>query len=94
MENISQVRKRAERLALFEPLARVDPTDQMKRGEALIELATFGKFKSETSRLIPIVIYPDRKSDEVFTRLIGALVRRGSSGSRPGSRRVLIVDMK
>jgi len=70
MEIMSQAPERVERLALFDTTARADTVDQMKQRRALMKLATIGKFKGVTSRLLPLLIHPDRQSDEVLTRRI------------------------
>ena len=70
MEIMSQAPERVERLALFDTTARADTVDQMKQRRALMKLATIGKFKGVTSRRLPLLIHPNRQSDEVVTRRI------------------------
>ncbi len=70
MEIIAQAPERVERLALFDTSARADTLDQTRRRKALIELASIGKFKGVTPRLLPLLIHTERQSDETLTQTI------------------------
>ena len=70
MEIMAQAPERVERLALFDTSARADSSDQTRRRKALIELASIGKFKGVTPRLLPLLIHSDRRSDETLTQSI------------------------
>jgi len=70
MEIMAQAPERVERLALFDTSARADSPDQTRRRKALIELASIGKFKGVTPRLLPLLIHSNRRSDETLTQSI------------------------
>ena len=70
MEIMAQAPERVERLALFDTSARADTPDQTKRRKALIELASIGRFKGVTPRLLPLLIHSDRQSDKALTQTI------------------------
>ena len=70
MEIMAQAPERVERLALFSTSARADTSDQIRRRKALIELASMGKFKGVTPRLLPLLIHSDRQSDETLKQSI------------------------
>jgi pimeloyl-ACP methyl ester carboxylesterase len=81
MEIMRQAPERIERLALFDTSGRADTADQMKRRKALIELATIGKFKGITPRLLPLLIHKDRQTDENLTRRVIEMAGRvGQAG--------------
>jgi pimeloyl-ACP methyl ester carboxylesterase len=53
----------------------------MKRRKAMIELATIGKFKGITPRLLPLLIHKDRQTDENLTRRVIEMAGRvGQAG--------------
>lgn len=81
MEIMRQAPERIERLALFDTSGRADTTDQTKRRKALIELATIGKFKGVTPRLLPLLIHKDRQNDEDLTSTVIEMAGRvGQAG--------------
>jgi pimeloyl-ACP methyl ester carboxylesterase len=81
MEIMRQAPERIERLALFDTSGRADTADQMKRRKAMIELATIGKFKGITPRLLPLLIHKDRQTDENLTRRVIEMAGRvGQAG--------------
>ena len=81
MEIMRQAPERVERLALFNTSGRADTADQTKRRKALIELATIGKFKGVTPRLLPLLIHKDRQSDKELTNTVIEMAGRvGQAG--------------
>jgi len=81
MEIMRQAPERIERLALFDTSGRADTVDQTKRRKALIELATIGKFKGVTPRLLPLLIHKDRQIDKELTDAVIAMAGRvGQAG--------------
>ena len=81
MEIMRQAPERVERLALFNTSGRADTADQTKRRKALIELATIGKFKGVTPRLLPLLIHKDRQSDKELTNAVIEMAGRvGQAG--------------
>ena len=81
MEIMRQAPERIERLALFDTSGRADTVDQTKRRKALIELATIGKFKGVTPRLLPLLIHKDRQSDKELTNAVIEMAGRvGQAG--------------
>jgi pimeloyl-ACP methyl ester carboxylesterase len=76
MEIMRQAPERIERLALLDTSGRADTADQTKRRKILIELATIGKFKGVTPRLLPLLIHKDRQTDENLTRTVIDMARR------------------
>jgi pimeloyl-ACP methyl ester carboxylesterase len=52
-----------ERLALVDTQARADSAEQVKTRKDLIRLATMGKFKGVTPRLLPNLVHKDRLDD-------------------------------
>ncbi len=81
MEIMMQAPERVTKLALFDTSGRADTAEQTKRRKALIELATIGKFKGVTPRLLPLLIHPDRADDEDLTRTVIEMAGRvGQAG--------------
>lgn len=81
MEIMKQAPERIDRLALFDTSGRADTADQTKRRKALIELATIGKFKGVTPRLLPLLIHKDRQNDEDLTGTVIEMAGRvGQAG--------------
>ena len=81
MEIMRQAPERVERLALFNTSGRADTADQTNRRKALIELATIGKFKGVTPRLLPLLIHKDRQSDKELTNAVIEMAGRvGQAG--------------
>jgi pimeloyl-ACP methyl ester carboxylesterase len=76
MEIMRQAPERIERLALLDTSGRADTADQTKRRKILIELATIGKFKGVTPRLLRLLIHKDRQTDENLTRTVIDMARR------------------
>ncbi len=69
-EIMRQAPERVERLALVDTSSRADTPEALKRRRGLIELATKGKFKGVTPRLLPLLIHPDRLEDHPLTDVI------------------------
>ena len=62
-EIMRQEPERVERLALIDTQARADSAEQVKTRKDLIRLATIGKFKGVTPRLLPNLVHRDRLDD-------------------------------
>lgn len=69
-EIMRQAPERVDRLALVDTSSRPDTPEALKRRRGLIELATKGKFKGVTPRLLPLLIHPDRLEDHPLTDVI------------------------
>lgn len=81
MEIMRQAPDRVMRLALLDTGSRADSPEQTKRRRGLLQLAELGKFKGVTPRLLPLLIHPDRQSDEALTATImGMSARVGQDG--------------
>ena len=76
MEIMCQAPERVERLALLDTTGRADSAHQNKRRKGLIELATIGKFKGVTPRLMPSLIHVGRQNDTVLTSYIVDMASR------------------
>ena len=70
MEIMRQASDRVTRLALLDTGSRADTEEQTKRRRGLIQLAEIGKFKGVTPRLLPLLVHPDRQTDEPLTSAI------------------------
>ncbi len=68
--------ERVERLALVDTSARADTAEALRRRTGLIELATKGKFKGVTPRLLPLLIHPDRLEDQPLTSVVMGMAER------------------
>lgn len=64
---------RVLRLALLDTSARADTADLSARRKGLIELASKGKFKGVTPRLLPILIHPARLGDEALVSVVTSM---------------------
>ncbi|MHA1109283.1 MAG: alpha/beta fold hydrolase, partial [Alphaproteobacteria bacterium] len=61
------------RLALLDSSARADTEAHARRRRGLIELVGRGEFKGVTLRLLPLLIHPDRMTDEALTGAVMAM---------------------
>jgi len=68
--------ERVLKLALLDTSARPDPPEQLSRRRGLIELARSGRFRGVTPRLLPLLIHPDRQSEDDLTATIMAMAQR------------------
>lgn len=75
-EILRQAAGRVLRLALLDTSARADTAEQSARRRGLIELAQKGDFKGVTSRLLPLLLHPDRLADEELTAAVTAMAER------------------
>jgi len=75
-EIMRQAPERVLKLALLDTSARPDTEEQRQRRHALIDLATRGKFKGVTPRLLPLFLHPDRLSDEALTGAVMGMAER------------------
>src|SRR5260370_20230422 len=65
-EIMRQAPQRVLRLALLDTSARSDTDEQRARRRGLIELVGKGEFKGVTPRLLPLLIHPDRLTDQTL----------------------------
>lgn len=66
-EIMRRAHRRVIRLGLIDTSARADTPEQIERRKGLIKQAEMGEFKGVTSRLLPLLIHPDRLGDQVLT---------------------------
>jgi len=69
-EIMRQAPDRVTRLALLDTSARADTPGQSERRRAFIAQTRHGDFKGVTSRLLPMLIHPDRLEDGDLTETI------------------------
>ncbi|MGE0715681.1 MAG: alpha/beta fold hydrolase [Alphaproteobacteria bacterium] len=67
---------RVTRLALLDTSGRKDTEEQGRRRRGLIELASQGKFKGVTPRLLPLLIHTDRLADEALVAVVMGMAER------------------
>ena len=79
-EIMRQAPERVERLALLDTSAHADAPEQKKHRAGLIDQLSLGEFRGVTSRLLPLLIHPDRLGDEA---LVGTIL---SSAANIGSK--------
>ncbi len=72
-EIMRQAPDRVTRLALLDTSARADTPGQSERRRAFIAQTRHGDFKGVTSRLLPMLIHPDRLEDGDLTGTIMAM---------------------
>ena len=65
-EVMRQAPHRVSRLALLDTSSRPDTDEQRARRRGLIELAGSGRFKGVTPRLLPLLLHPDRLTDQAL----------------------------
>ncbi len=75
-EIMRQEPERVERLALIDTQARADTAEQVKTRKDLIHLATIGKFKGVTPRLLPNLIHHDRLDDPTVRDVVLDMAER------------------
>lgn len=75
-EIMRQEPERVERLALIDTQARADSADQVKTRKDLIRLATIGKFKGVTPRLLPNLVHKDRLDDPAVRDVVLEMAER------------------
>jgi pimeloyl-ACP methyl ester carboxylesterase len=76
-EMVRQAPRRVERLALLDTRARVDEPEETQRRYAMMELAQQeGGFAPVTSRLLPLLVHPERVKDEPLVRTIREMAER------------------
>ena len=76
LEILRRAPERVLKLALIDTSARPDTPDQLSRRRGLIELARAGRFRGVTPRLLPLLIHPDRQSEDDLTATIMAMAAR------------------
>lgn len=75
-EIMRQEPERVERLALIDTQARADSAEQVKTRGGLIKLATMGKFKGVTPRLLPNLVHKDRLEDPAVRDVVLGMAER------------------
>ena len=75
-EIMRQEPERVVRLALLDTSARDDSDEQRRRRRGLIALATQGKFKGVTPRLLPLLLHPDRLEDAPLVETVTGMAER------------------
>ncbi|WP_449220332.1 alpha/beta fold hydrolase [Tistrella mobilis] len=75
-EIMRQASERVIGLALLDTSARADTEEQTARRRALIDVASRGRFKGVTPRLLPVLIHERRLTDETLTGRIMAMAER------------------
>lgn len=65
-----QAPERITRVAFLDTSARADTPEQTTRRRGLLELASIGKFKGITPRLLPLLIHEGRLKEEVLVNRI------------------------
>lgn len=75
-EIMRQEPERVERLALIDTQARADSAEQVKTRQGLIKLATMGKFKGVTPRLLPNLVHKDRLEDPAVRDVVLGMAER------------------
>ena len=78
-EIMRQAPGRVERLALLDTSARADAPEQKKHRAGLIGQLSLGEFRGVTSRLLPLLIHPDRLADDELTGRVKASARNVGS---------------
>jgi pimeloyl-ACP methyl ester carboxylesterase len=76
LEILRQAPDRVLRLALVDSSARADTDEQKKRRQGLVNLSKTGQFRGVTSRLLPLLIHPDRVQDTELTNIIFGMAER------------------
>jgi pimeloyl-ACP methyl ester carboxylesterase len=67
---------RVARLALLDTSAAPDTPEQTARRRGLIDLASRGQFKGVTPRLLPLLVHPDRVSEQPLAGEVMAMAER------------------
>ncbi|HJO71651.1 MAG TPA: alpha/beta hydrolase [Rhodospirillales bacterium] len=80
-EIMRQAPGRVTRLALLATSARADTPEKTANHGGLIELAWKGRFKGVTSRLLPLLLHPDRFDDEEQTGCVMAMMEHTGKGA-------------
>lgn len=68
--------ERVARLALLDTNARADSEEQRARRRGLVELASKGRFKGVTPRLLPLLLHPDRLQDQPLVARVTGMAER------------------
>ena len=76
LELMRQAPERVLRLALLDTSARPDSAEQKGRRLGLIQLASAGRFRGVTPRLLPLLIHPDRQSEPELAGTIMSMAER------------------
>jgi pimeloyl-ACP methyl ester carboxylesterase len=75
-EIMRQEPERVERLALIDTQARADTAEQVKTRKDLIRIASMGKFKGVTPRLLPNLVHEDRLDDPSVRDVVLGMAER------------------
>lgn len=76
LEIMRRAPDRVERLALLDTSARPDTPEQSRRRRGLLALASGGRFRGVTPRLLPQLIHPDRQAETMLTDPIMHMAER------------------
>jgi pimeloyl-ACP methyl ester carboxylesterase len=76
LEILRQAPGRVSRLALLSTSARADTPEQSQRREDLMALARQGRFKGVTPRLLPLLLHPDRLTDQALVDTVMGMAER------------------
>jgi pimeloyl-ACP methyl ester carboxylesterase len=77
LEIMRQAPERVTRLALLDTSARADTPETVERRKALIDLASRGKFKGVTPRLLPLLLHKDHQFPPLSTIVMDMAARVG-----------------
>lgn len=75
-EVLRRAPERVARLCLIDTAARADTEEQTARRRGLIDLARRGQFKGVTSRLLPLLLHPDRLGEAALAGAVMAMAER------------------
>ncbi|MBI3498959.1 MAG: alpha/beta fold hydrolase [Proteobacteria bacterium] len=75
-EIMRQAPERVLRLALIDTSSRPDTQEQHQRRQALIKLATSGRFRGVTPQLLPFLIHPKRMEDAALAQTVMDMAER------------------
>ena len=73
LEIVGRAPERVRRLALLDSRARADTEAEAGRRRELIELTRAGRFAEVPPHLLPLLLHPDRLSDQRLTALVLAM---------------------
>lgn len=76
LEVMRQSADRVTRLALLDTSAAPDDAARRRNRQDFIRLAQAGRFKGVTSRLLPMLLHPDRLSDAALSEAVMAMAAR------------------
>ena len=75
-EILRQAPERVARLALLDTRASPDDAADLRRGRALLDLATSGPFRAVTEALLPLYLHESRLAETALTETLHAMAER------------------